>query len=201
MTRRYLLDAAAVVFARDGFHGATLDEAAATAGFTKGAVYSNFKSKDDLFLELLHDRVERQWAITTEVLEAGSRDREALQPRMRDLLRAASFLWDDAWNALSLEFVLYALRNPQAREKLAASAATERDFVEALIEREYEAVGATPRYPTRHLAEISLAIFSGLALRRLVDPDSVDDELIDTVLAFLYDSMGVDDPTDAPEPG
>ena len=52
LTRRHLLEAAGVVFARQGFHGATLDEVAATAGFTKGAVYSNFTSKDDLFLAL-----------------------------------------------------------------------------------------------------------------------------------------------------
>ena len=58
MTRQHLLDGAAIVFARNGFHGSTLDEVAATAGFSKGAVYSNFKSKDDLFLELFHERVE-----------------------------------------------------------------------------------------------------------------------------------------------
>ena len=68
MTRRHLLEAAAIVFARDGFHGATLDAIASYAGFTKGAVYSNFKSKDDLFLALLDDRIDRQAAITAEVL-------------------------------------------------------------------------------------------------------------------------------------
>jgi AcrR family transcriptional regulator len=47
MTRQHLLDAAAIVFTRNGFHGSTLDEVAATAGFTKGAVYSNFGSKDE----------------------------------------------------------------------------------------------------------------------------------------------------------
>src|SRR5919204_3512035 len=51
MTRQHLLEAAAIVFARKGFHESTLDEVAATAGFSKGAVYSNFKSKDDLFVE------------------------------------------------------------------------------------------------------------------------------------------------------
>ena len=60
MTRRHLLDAAAVVFARDGFHGASLDDVAATAGFTKGAVYSNFKSKEDLFLAVFDDRFARE---------------------------------------------------------------------------------------------------------------------------------------------
>src|SRR4249920_557563 len=70
LTRRHLLEAAGVVFARQGFHGATLDEVAATAGFTKGAVYSNFTSKDDLFLALLEDRTERQLAVVSDVLAA-----------------------------------------------------------------------------------------------------------------------------------
>ena len=74
MTRRHLLEAAAIVFAQKGFHAATLDEVAAAAGFTKGAVYSNFKSKDDLFLALFDDRIERQFAVTIEVLEDGSHD-------------------------------------------------------------------------------------------------------------------------------
>src|SRR5438477_300553 len=66
MTRQHLLDAAAIVFARNGFHGSTLDEVAATAGFTKGAVYSNFKNKDDLFIDLLVDPD----AVTEQTLDA-----------------------------------------------------------------------------------------------------------------------------------
>src|SRR5476649_1930069 len=85
MTRRHLLEAAAIVFARDGFHGATLDDVAATAGFTKGAVYSNFKSKDDLFLALLDDRIERQFAIALEVLDSGSHETAEQLPRIREL--------------------------------------------------------------------------------------------------------------------
>ena len=60
LTRRHLLDAAAGEFARQGFHGASLDAVAAAAGFTKGAVYSNFSSKADLFLAVIDDRMERQ---------------------------------------------------------------------------------------------------------------------------------------------
>src|SRR5262249_53432660 len=68
MTRQHLLDAAAIVFARDGFHGATLDEVATAAGFSKGAVYSNFKSKEDLFLALFDERIDRQFAVVSEAL-------------------------------------------------------------------------------------------------------------------------------------
>src|SRR5580698_7421916 len=59
-TREHLLAAAAEVFAARGFHGASLDEVAAVAGFTKGAVYSNFKNKEDLFLALFKANYDRE---------------------------------------------------------------------------------------------------------------------------------------------
>jgi AcrR family transcriptional regulator len=121
MTRQYLLEAAAIVFARDGFHGATLDDIAALAGFSKGAVYSNFKSKDDLFLALLDNRIDLRYAATMEVLNTGSHDREDQLPRMRDLVSAQVFGDPEAWSALYLEFVLYARRNPDARTSKTSS--------------------------------------------------------------------------------
>lgn len=191
MTRQHLLDAAAIVFARNGFHGSTLDEVAATAGFSKGAVYSNFKSKDDLFVALLDDRIERQFAVVSEILDTGSHDAAEQFPRMREIFRSDMF-WSDDFLTLWLEFVLYARRNPQAQRKLAASAERSHARVQELIEHEYAAVGATPSYPTRDLAEISLALINGLGIDRLVNPDAVTDEMLDTTLAFLYDAMGVD---------
>jgi AcrR family transcriptional regulator len=199
MTRQHLLDAAAIVFTRNGFHGSTLDEVAATAGFTKGAVYSNFKSKDDLFLALLDDRIERQFAVASEVLEAGSHDVTEQLPRIRELLHSNAFFWDDSWTTLYLEFVLYSRRNPEAAAKLAASAERTRAFVTAMMDAEYATVGSESRYPTAHLAEISLALFNGLGIDRLVDPRSVTEATIDTVVSFLYESMGVDT-TEVEEP-
>src|SRR5215469_1395854 len=76
-TREYLLAAAAEVFADRGFHGATLDEVAAVAGFTKGAVYSNFKSKDDLFLALLESRYESGMTSLRAYLDAAAEPHQA----------------------------------------------------------------------------------------------------------------------------
>jgi AcrR family transcriptional regulator len=189
MTRQHLLDAAAIVFARDGFHGATLDDVAATAGFTKGAVYSNFKSKDDLFLALLDDRIDRQFAVTREILESGSREPAEEFERVRTMLHGGAFFSDDAWNTLYLEFVLYSRRNPEAAAKLAASAQRIRSWVRDLIETAHREAGVPPKYDFDHLAEISLALFDGLAHHRMIDPTSVTEATIDTVLAFLYEVM------------
>lgn len=188
MTRQHLLDAAAIVFTRDGFHGATLDEVASTAGFTKGAVYSNFKNKDDLFLELLDDRIARQLAVVLDVLEAGSHDTSEQFPRIRELFRGDMF-WNDDFVTLYLEFALYARRHPEAQAKLAVSAQRQRAMVQQLIDEEYATIGVRPKYSTRELTEISLALFGGLGLDRLVDPLAVTEETLDTTLTLLYEAL------------
>jgi hypothetical protein len=100
--------------------------------------------------------------------------------------------WGDEFVTLWLEFVLYSRRNPEARAKLAASVERSRAHVELLIEHEYATIGVSPSYPVRDLAEISLALFSGLGIDRLITPAAVTDETLDTTLSFLYDAMGVD---------
>jgi AcrR family transcriptional regulator len=188
MTRRHLLDAAAIVFSRHGFHGATLDEVATAAGFTKGAVYSNFKNKEDLFLALLDDRSERQLAVVIDVLESGSHDAVEQFPRIRELFRSDLF-WADDFATLYLEFVQYARRHPEAQAKLVARAQRTRAMVQRLIDEEYAALDIRPRYPTRDLAEIVLALFGGLGVDRLVDPLSVTEATLDTTLSLLYDAL------------
>ena len=192
MTRRHLLDAAAAVFARDGFHGASLDDVAATAGFTKGAVYSNFKSKEDLFLALLDDRLTRQMAGVQDALAVSYSDGRVEQlPRVRGVLER---LWDDEWSALYLELVLYARRNPAARERLAASLRREFETTCLMLEEVYGSVGGSPEWPVPMLARISMSLFDGLAVGRLVDPDAYSQETMTQALQFLYDTIGVDAP-------
>jgi AcrR family transcriptional regulator len=199
MTRQHLLDAAEVVFTRNGFHGSSLDEVAATAGFTKGAVYSNFKSKDDLFLALLDDREERQAAAFRVELDQGPRTQAEGLPRVRELISKS---WSADWSVLYLEFVLYAARNPEARAKLAAQARRVHETVEHMLEREYARVGATPPFPIRELATIALALFNGLGVDHVVDPESITGETLDAILAFMYSTIGVDaDPSTPAGPG
>jgi AcrR family transcriptional regulator len=162
-------------------------------------VYSNFTSKDDLFLALLDDRSDRQFAVVTEVLDEGPRGRENQAPRMRELIQSGAIFSDDTWETLFLEFVLYARRNPEASEKLIARAKREREFVRQLIESEYEANGVSAKYSTRELAEISLDLFAGLSISRLINHEAVTEATLDTTMSLLWDSLGVDG--DAERPG
>ncbi len=188
MTRRNLLDAAALVFARDGFHGASLDEVAATAGFTKGAVYSNFKSKEDLFLAVFDDRLEREATDMRRVL-AENRDSgiDRQLPQVRGVIERS---WDDEWTALYLEFVLYAKRNPDIRGKLAATARREREATISMLEEAYSSADARPEFPMPVVATVAIALFEGLGLARLVDPDAFPEEMLTEALTFLYKTIG-----------
>ena len=118
LTREALLDAASEVFARHGYDGGTLEEIATAAGFTTGAIYSNFGSKQDLFLAVLDERSAR----FTDHYNA----KLAEQPRPLPDLGTIATLWseielgsDDALR-LTLEYQLAALRDPHMRKKIAA---------------------------------------------------------------------------------
>jgi AcrR family transcriptional regulator len=183
MTREHLLEAAAVVFARDGYHGASLDDVAAAAGFTKGAVYSNFKSKEDLFLALIDHRLEEQTAAFAAALDAPVAHGDDQLPRIQELI-ARSF--DRDQGALHYEFMAYAARNPEIRAKLADRARRGRDATIRLITDEHKRLGIVPAYPIPVLAQLMLSLFDGLADLWFLDPELVDEQMLRDVLAFLY---------------
>src|SRR5271165_2690741 len=114
-TQARLLNAAEEVFVRDGFESAQLDEIAATAGRSKGAVYTHFKSKEDLFLALFEHRTR---AYVDRFLESLGKctDRkqrlDAFRKFYMDLVK------DRFWPILTLEFKLFALRHTESKERL-----------------------------------------------------------------------------------
>src|SRR6187401_3385196 len=120
-TRQRLLSAAERVFLRRGLQGSSVEEITAEAGFTRGAFYSNFKSKDELFVELLQDRVYRQYtAMAEQAQEQPGTPRERLRwgiERVRDLQKEEGGIW---LFRLWLECLTQAARDPEFR-KLAAT--------------------------------------------------------------------------------
>lgn len=150
-TRALLLDAAEAEFAEKGFAAATLDEIANTAGYTKGAIYKHFTTKEDLFLAL-SDRYWRRYfdnfsEVLTGATEMGPRELDEVAQRWRQLSidRGA----DHA--ALGIEFALYLRRNPEVRERVAAK---RRQIVEALgkfIGDGVEQLGGALLIPPHHV--------------------------------------------------
>ena len=190
-TRDYLLAAAAQVFAERGFHGATLDEVAAVAGFTKGAVYSNFNSKDDLFLALLESRYQSATTSLRAYLEAAGRPHHAADflGRVADELNDAT---TEHWGALYQEFLVYALRNPEARRKLAELERADVESVAEILAAERKKHGINDPHAVEHTARFVVAVMRGLFTMRLIETTAVDEALVAAVLDFLERALTPD---------
>src|SRR5687767_7122304 len=117
-TRRDILDAAGRAFARRGFHGASVEAVAAEAGLSTGAVYSNFKSKEELFLTLYEERIERRARELREAVRAEGGGAEGLGSAAADVM--AMFGNDREWLLLYFEFALHAARDPRFRRRFRA---------------------------------------------------------------------------------
>jgi AcrR family transcriptional regulator len=190
-TREYLLRAAAQVFAARGFHAATLDEVAAAAGFTKGAVYSNFKNKDDLFLALLEDAYAREMRALWRTLEASDVPPEKRLDDFVGMIESQQDLVPEL-NALYLEFHLYALRNPAARARLNELEDEDIKALAEILEAERARRPGEPDEPPERTARIIVALFRGLNMMRTANPEATDNELLQAAIAFVSRALGVD---------
>ncbi|WP_280356214.1 TetR/AcrR family transcriptional regulator [Nocardia otitidiscaviarum] len=186
-TRELLLDAAEQVFARKGFAGASVEEIAETAGYSIGAVYSNFGSKDKLFTELLSSRAGGRVQQAARLLADGD-DANPLAALGQLLVAVADK--DRDWAPLQAEFWLYAIRNPDAMDALAAQLRRPLDGLTALLNGELAARGLQDRVPVDMLATIVFALFRGLVQQRRLDPASVSDETFAQALRWLL--AGID---------
>jgi AcrR family transcriptional regulator len=188
-TRDMLIQAATQVFADRGFHGATLDEVARVAGFTKGAVYSNFKGKDDLFLAVLERRYQRMLSFLYSTLDEGTGDPEEDMPKWVEHVRQQFTDEEELWGVLTQEFRLYAMRNPEAMTKLAAMQRADIDAIAGIIADERKRIGIDLPEPPSHQARIVVALFSGLFAMRSVEHEAVDASLLESAMSFVERAM------------
>ena len=183
LTRRRLLDAAAEVFAHRGFAATSLDEVAEVAGFSKGAVYSNFAGKEDLFLSVLDEHVTRQMLDIRGEIDvtrtAGEQVMEAGQ-RFMDL-----FQRERAWYLLSFEFLVYAARNPEFQVEFAARQRAQRAAVVAMLEENAAAMEIPMSLPPERMAVALEALANGIAFAKLADEQGVPDDLVGELFAVL----------------
>lgn len=193
-TRDYLLQAAAQVFAERGFVAATLDQVAATAGFTKGAVYSNFKNKEDLFLALFKANYDREMDAIRAVLNHSEVPPEA---RISDFVALIRDQTTDASRNFSLlyqEFWLYAARNPEVRKDLTRIDDEGAQALAEILRAERERVGLEPLASPLRTARIVEVLFRGIAHLRVLEPHVADDEFVEAAIAFV--ARGLGDPVD-----
>ena len=186
-TRRRLLDAARRVFLRRGFHASSLDLVAEEAGFTKGAVYSRFESKADLFLALLEERIAQRIA---EMEAEASRQHGPVE-----LGTAMGRQWDaklrqdEAWSLLLIEFRLHAARNAALNRRYAALHARLRRAIAAMIERETREVGEQMPIDAEDVARAALALGTGAVLERAVEGDAFPPHLSERMNRALVEGL------------
>jgi AcrR family transcriptional regulator len=170
-TRARLLDAAAQVFIERGFEGASIEAITEQAGYTRGAFYSNFSSKAELFAELLQDRVYKGYRRIAAASAAGER------PTFRqtgERLAAVQGDEEGRWLfRLWLELLAYAGRDEQFRKLARLFWSTTRDLSAKAIGDAYEEAGQRPPAAPDRLATAMIAMDIGLALQHFVDPEAV----------------------------
>ena len=173
-----------MVFRRDGYVGAGIDAIAEEAGLTKGAVYSHFDSKADLFLSLLEDRIERRVAIQ-EASVQGRRTPTSVRDFLREVFEQSRT--DPEWHLAVLEFRVVAARDPDLLARYAAAHDRTVRGVADTIRELYEQIGVVADPPIEHLARGVLAFDAGTFLEELAAPGAVPGAAITRLMARLVD--------------
>lgn len=169
-----LLDSSEIVFSNKGFYGASVEEIAEEAGYSKGAVYANFKSKEDLFLALYDRRFNQQLADWGKVFEHKLDDAGRADKVEEVLLSHAKFNEDTQWTMLMLEFTLYALRNEDAKGKLASRYTQILDSMKESIQTHF----GNHKVSSEQIEEIVISLLSletGLNMLESIIPDLVSE--------------------------
>jgi AcrR family transcriptional regulator len=182
-TRRCLLESAGRVFARRGLTQASVDEVAADAGFTKGAVYANFGSKEELFLEMLDVRFARRLEDMDRALSTDEPPEVQARVAGRDFIDFLSS--DPDWKRLFFEAALHASRDDAFRVKLQEHYARMRARMAALLQARSAAGGFDPGVPFDQLATMVFAMANGIGFEQFVEPDAVPDDMFSTMLELF----------------
>jgi AcrR family transcriptional regulator len=169
LTRTALIDAAAAVFGKRGFHAASLEEIAEAAGFTRGAIYKNFENKEELFYAVIERRIDAQLSRFREVLREDSE--AAVDPARLASIWQEELGIDNEWLTLDLEFRLYAMRNEDARKRWVSHERELRNLVARFIEEQQKAVGGSTKVDADTMAGIVIPASQGFWQWTALDPD------------------------------
>jgi AcrR family transcriptional regulator len=186
-TRHCLMKSAAKLFAERGLQNASIDDVAEDAGYTKGAFYANFASKEDLFLEMLDERFAQRLEEIERLIAAEGSDEEKAIRAGEDFTRALAS--DPEWRRLLFEFTAYAVRNPDFRAELVARRRALRTRIAAALQTRADELGIESTVPIDRVAQMLGAMASGFAVERLLERDAVPDDLFGTMLLVFFTGL------------
>ncbi len=173
-TRRHLFAAAEHLFRRVGYHAATLEQVARDAGYTKGAVYSTFSSKLELFTEVVAQRAARRRGELDAILAAGLD--AAVDGFARHVARSATSERD--WWASVIELMTAVGRDPASRSAYSAHRSDTRALLGRLFTQVAARLGRVPALTEEEAGTVIMALSNGLTLEAMLDPERVGEEFI-----------------------
>jgi AcrR family transcriptional regulator len=182
-TRERLLDAAQATFMKKGFVAASVEDIAAAAGYTRGAFYSNFGSKSELFLELLRRDHEAMQAGLHAIFESAA-SREEMEARV--LRYYSSLHRENKCFLLWVEAKLLAVRDGRFRLRFNAFMHEKIEQLSAYVREFSERVGTPMSMPPEQLAIGLMGLCDGVQFFYAVDPQNVPTEMAEAVLAGFF---------------
>jgi AcrR family transcriptional regulator len=186
-TRAALVQAAGELFVERGLHGTSVEAIAARAGFTRGAFYSNFRTKEEVFTELLQERVYRAYRQMAEA----QLDSPGPLPTARqsaEFLAAVQAHPDGVWLfRLWLELLSHAGRDEALRALAAGFWRGNRELVARIVERSAAERGTDPPLEPKLAASALIAMDIGLAIQHYVDPEAVPLSAYPEIFGAVFD--------------
>jgi AcrR family transcriptional regulator len=188
-TREKLFEAAARVFEEQGIGGASIEIIAAAAGFTRGAFYSNFRSKDELIIAMLEDHVEQSIRRMHDLLERHKNLADFI-----DALKTMDRSQQDPLGRsplLHMEMILFVARAEKRRPELAKRLRARRKLVTDIVETTAKNGGRNTILNPTWAGSVVLALEDGFRLHRLIDPETTPADSFLRAIVDLQRAMGI----------
>jgi AcrR family transcriptional regulator len=185
-TTQRLLDAALKLIAKKGLEAASVENIAAAAGYTRGAFYSNFNSKDDLFIELLR-RDHQKATAELNALRDTSLPVDLVQSRARNIY--GQMYRDNESFMIWTEARMLAAREPRFRAKLNALMTEKRAQIADFIRYFYERVGVAPPLASEQMAMGFMSLAEGVKLYMMSSPADMTGPIAESLLTVFVDSI------------
>jgi AcrR family transcriptional regulator len=188
-TREKLFEAAARVFEQQGIGGASIEAIATAAGFTRGAFYSNYNSKDELIIAMLEDHVEQSIRRNLDLL--------AVHKNLADFIEALKTMDRTRQDPLGrspllhMEMILFVARAEKRRPELAKRLRARRKLITDIVETTLKNSGKNPALDPTWIGAIVLALEDGFRLHRLIDPETTPADSFLRAIGDLQRAMGI----------
>lgn len=182
-TQGRLLDAALETFAERGFYGTSVEEVCERAGFSRGAFYSNYSSKTELFIALYHRQAERTILALVNHQPSDLPTSHDLDTVVSEMVSAIPT--DQRWYLINTEFALHALRNPSAAAAFGAARAKVRAILAERITEILAHIGRELTVPAEDYARWLFALHEGGVIQSYMEPGEMAPHEMTRLLAPL----------------